>query len=311
MEKKEYTYEICPYCGGEVELDAELKVQTCSNCGKHIVTCSMCLASSDNVEGCCKSCPLEYLADKMNEEDVAVIDCQAEPSREQSLEVLIGYFAPIIKTLFARKKAYIGEKFHNTPMNYFNVIRSSEDGSSTNLYKCVFFYHKGYEITYNVETNPTTDEIVAIDLTNCDIITDGNLAMDCVNLEEEIKKSENPAFAEIRDELNTIDKLAKLKAKLDADARIMNTTNGHDAHLVELLNECWDNKPLDVRGFIMKALYLRDYEECIDKEVFTEEDWDGWESLDWNWEKYAYDYLMKVADDTDIRTILTFLREKI
>lgn len=309
MEKDNITYEVCPYCGEEIELDAELKVQTCSNCGKHIVTCSMCLAVSDGVNGCCVGCPLVYLADKMNEEDVAVIDCQAESNREDEISVLIEHFVPIIKTLFARKKAYIGEKFHNTPMNYFNVIRSSEDGSSTNLYKCVLSYHKGYEITYNVETNPTTDEIVAIDLTNCDIITDGNLAMDCVNLEEEIKKSENPAFAEIRDELNTIDKLAKLKAKLVGG--IMNTTNGHDKHLVELLNKCWDRVSKDVRGFIMKALYLRDYEECIDKEVFTEEDWDGWESLDWNWEKYAYDYLMKVADDTDLKTILSFFREKI
>ena len=309
MEKENITYEVCPHCGEEVKLDAELKVQTCPNCGKHIVTCSMCLASSDDIEGCCQHCPLEYLADKMNEEEVAVIDCQAEPSREQSLEVLIGYFAPIIKVLFGSKKAYIGKKFHNTPIAYFNTIRSREDGGSTDLYKCVQSYHKGYEITYNVETNPTTDEIVAIDLTSCDIITDGNLVMDCVNLEEEIKKSENPAFAEIRDELNTIDTLAKLKAKLDGS--IMNTTNGHDKHLVELLNKCWDRVAWDVRGLIMKSLYFRDYDECIDKEIFTEDDTENWWSNDWDWEKYAYDYLMKVADDTDLETILSFFREKI
>ena len=40
----EKTYEVCPHCDHEVELDAELKVQTCPVCGKRIVTCSMCRA---------------------------------------------------------------------------------------------------------------------------------------------------------------------------------------------------------------------------------------------------------------------------
>ena len=71
MEDK--TYEVCPHCGEEVELDAELKVQTCPSCGKRIVTCSMCPAyMSDELpyeERCpyCAHCILEYVANKENE----------------------------------------------------------------------------------------------------------------------------------------------------------------------------------------------------------------------------------------------------
>lgn len=68
---KDKTYEVCPYCGEEVELNAELKVQKCPHCGKHIVTCSMCRALSEGVANCCKNCPLEYLAHKTNDEDAS------------------------------------------------------------------------------------------------------------------------------------------------------------------------------------------------------------------------------------------------
>lgn len=59
-----FTYEVCPHCGAEVRLAAELKVQTCPECGKAIVACSMCaMVSSGGGEGKCPAeCPLEYLA---------------------------------------------------------------------------------------------------------------------------------------------------------------------------------------------------------------------------------------------------------
>lgn len=66
----EKTYEVCPHCSEEVELDAELKVQVCPNCGKHIVTCTMCLAyMTDEIEWhpYCANCCLELLANKLNE----------------------------------------------------------------------------------------------------------------------------------------------------------------------------------------------------------------------------------------------------
>lgn len=63
----EKTYEVCPHCECEVELDAELKVQKCPKCGKHIVTCSMCL-NTDNGHRCTSDCCLEILAHYLNGE---------------------------------------------------------------------------------------------------------------------------------------------------------------------------------------------------------------------------------------------------
>ena len=70
----EKTCEYCPYCDTEVELDAELKVQECPNCGKYIVTCSMCTACDDEDWGCTDKCPLEHLANELNKDVKQKID---------------------------------------------------------------------------------------------------------------------------------------------------------------------------------------------------------------------------------------------
>ena len=64
----EHTWEVCPHCGEEVMLDAELKVQTCPNCHKRIVTCSMCLACDNPNDGnnYCTACCLCYQANQEN-----------------------------------------------------------------------------------------------------------------------------------------------------------------------------------------------------------------------------------------------------
>jgi len=62
-----HAYEVCPHCDTEVMLDPELKVQTCPNCGKRIVTCSMCRAC-DSGEDYCTKCCLSYQAERENEE---------------------------------------------------------------------------------------------------------------------------------------------------------------------------------------------------------------------------------------------------
>ena len=67
MEKNNHTYEVCPHCGEEVRLDAELKVQTCPNCGKRIVACSMCLAVESD-KPYCTNCCLCYQAEQENQE---------------------------------------------------------------------------------------------------------------------------------------------------------------------------------------------------------------------------------------------------
>lgn len=67
MKKTNKTYELCPYCEQEVELEAELKVQTCPNCGKRIVACSMCLACYAD-EPYCAHCCLDYQSNVENKE---------------------------------------------------------------------------------------------------------------------------------------------------------------------------------------------------------------------------------------------------
>ena len=65
--KKNTTYEVCPHCEAEVELNAELAVQTCPNCGKRIVTCSMCRACDANDgKSYCANCCLCYQAEAEN-----------------------------------------------------------------------------------------------------------------------------------------------------------------------------------------------------------------------------------------------------
>jgi len=52
-------YEMCPYCGREVELFS--MVDTCSNCGKLIVCCSNC-----PFDTCSTNCPYEKEANDAN-----------------------------------------------------------------------------------------------------------------------------------------------------------------------------------------------------------------------------------------------------
>ena len=67
IETDNHAYEVCPFCETEVRLDAELKVQTCPNCGKRIVTCSMCRAA-DSEDNYCTRCCLCYQAEAENQD---------------------------------------------------------------------------------------------------------------------------------------------------------------------------------------------------------------------------------------------------
>lgn len=57
----EKTEEWCPHCDEAVELEHELKVQKCPNCGKWIVPCSVCPLTD-----CSAKCPLERLGILLN-----------------------------------------------------------------------------------------------------------------------------------------------------------------------------------------------------------------------------------------------------
>ena len=79
-----HCWEVCSNCGEEVMLDAELKVQTCPNCGNRIVTCSMCRAC-DADKPYCTNCCLCFQAEVENRE-------REEELKHQFGEVRCDYF---------------------------------------------------------------------------------------------------------------------------------------------------------------------------------------------------------------------------
>lgn len=45
-------YELCPYCGNEVELPAVMGRHVCPECGKKILTCSLCYDEGTDCSKC-------------------------------------------------------------------------------------------------------------------------------------------------------------------------------------------------------------------------------------------------------------------
>lgn len=82
--KENTTYEVCPFCETEVELNAELMVQTCPHCGKRIVTCSMCRASEDTEHNYCTHCCLDYQARMENEDAEREAEFKTQVLHEQA-----------------------------------------------------------------------------------------------------------------------------------------------------------------------------------------------------------------------------------
>ena len=103
---------------------------------------------------------------------------------------------------------------------------------------------------------------------------------------------------------------------------IMDTTQNHDKELVKAINRAWMENPTAFKPILI-ALYTRDIEEIADSEA-----WDFEEILDLkgvsgcreeelaellaylkiHWIMEAENYLMHIADDTDLRCILDFIR---
>lgn len=59
MHKVSKTWEMCPHCECEVELDFALAPQVCPSCGKWICPCSICTI-------CIKDCEIEKECIKLN-----------------------------------------------------------------------------------------------------------------------------------------------------------------------------------------------------------------------------------------------------
>lgn len=173
--KEDKTYEVCPQCGEEVELDAELKVQTCPSCGARIATCSMCRPCDETDSNYCTNCVL----------------CRQA-------------------------------KIENDELRAMKLIRAREAG-----------------------------EI------------------------------------------------------------IMDDTNSHNSKLVDTINDLWKKSWGEKDGgrlaIILKALMKRDTQEMLDKGYVSSED--AMPVALANYQHYAYDYLMHIADDMDLQTIIFFMRD--
>ena len=110
-------------------------------------------------------------------------------------------------------------------------------------------------------------------------------------------------------------KLEELKYE-DSDERMltyfMNPYNAHNKELVLLINRLWKKNCGKFRP-ILVALYDRDLEEIINADSFANLGKGGFEDeyteLFVNWREHAYNYLMHIADDSDLETIINFIRD--
>ena len=113
---------------------------------------------------------------------------------------------------------------------------------------------------------------------------------------------------------------------IDNYEEIMDGTNGHNSELVDKINHAWNTKREEFCP-ILRILYERDIDEITDCNAFMTKSWlkspeckIGDETGNWDeynkmvlsnlineWDFYAYTYLMRIADDTDLKTILNFL----
>lgn len=90
---------------------------------------------------------------------------------------------------------------------------------------------------------------------------------------------------------------------------IMDTTNSHDPGLVDAINAAW-TRGYDRFRTILIALYDRDLKEIMDSDAFGHK-WrdtdEAFVELQSEWEAYAENYLMHIADNQDLETILKFV----
>lgn len=130
-----------------------------------------------------------------------------------------------------------------------------------------------------------------------------------------------PQGAEVR----IIDAGTDVQSNETKENGIMDTTNNHSPELVEMINERWERNRCDFKT-ILCALYSRDVQSITDADSFpswedTPEYESGSRTGEWEgyfqmvvrelcnaWDSYAYNYLMHIADDRDLETIIDFTR---
>lgn len=92
---------------------------------------------------------------------------------------------------------------------------------------------------------------------------------------------------------------------------VMDTTNSHDQGLVDAINVAW-SLGSDRFRTILIALYDRDIDEIFNSPAFLCGWYDNDEAfsdLQTNWQEHAYNYLMHIADNQDLETILKFVKK--
>lgn len=111
------TYEVCPHCNTEVVLEPELSVQTCSNCGRRIVACSMCRASDANDgKNYCSNCCLCYQAEVENKElgfkpVISIADAEQKVMELANAEQIEDRAYELVKELAEKYSSEVEEKF--------------------------------------------------------------------------------------------------------------------------------------------------------------------------------------------------------
>lgn len=90
----------------------------------------------------------------------------------------------------------------------------------------------------------------------------------------------------------------------------MNPYNAHNKELVLLINRLWKKNCGKFRP-ILNALYDRDLNEIVNSDAFADigNVREPYTELLVNWQKHAYNYLMHIADDGDLETIINFIRD--
>ena len=125
-------------------------------------------------------------------------------------------------------------------------------------------------------------------------------------LVEEIKhRPENPDWIILEIGFVKSDKVKIIKGYEE----IMDTSQSHDPELVRKINQAWNEKREQFCP-ILRALYARDIKEIMDSDSWnwTDDEESVKETLHDEWDVHADNYLMHIADDMDLKTILYFLR---
>jgi len=99
------------------------------------------------------------------------------------------------------------------------------------------------------------------------------------------------------------------KIKVLDGEEIIDTTNGHDPELDHKINQAWNEKREQFCP-ILRALYDRDINKIMASDAWnwTDDVESVKETLHDEWDFHAYNYLMHIADDLDMKAILYFLR---